>query len=89
MNNHAELSKWRQQAQYETEVAQAAMERVKELEAERDALREAIAGLRKERGALREALKLFLAHSPEPECAIWRHIHSVARAALAQEQEES
>lgn len=31
---------------------------------------------------LRNALELFLTHSPEPECAIWRHVHAVARAAL-------
>lgn len=34
---------------------------------------------------LRNALELFLAHSPEPECAIWRHVHAVARAALSGE----
>ncbi|MHA3905189.1 hypothetical protein ACTPOE_16915 [Castellaniella sp. WN] len=34
---------------------------------------------------VRNALELFLAHSPEPECAIWRHVHDVARAALTQE----
>lgn len=38
----ADHDKWRQQAQYETEVAQAAMERVKELEAERDAMKAAL-----------------------------------------------
>jgi len=38
--------------------------------------------LRAENAALRNALELFLAHSPEPECAIWRHVHAVANAAL-------
>lgn len=33
---------------------------------------------------LRNALELFLSHSPEPGCAIWRHVHDVARAALSQ-----
>ena len=42
-----------------------------------------------ERDRLRDALELFLAHSPEPECAVWRHVHAVARDALAQEQGES
>lgn len=37
---------------------------------------------------LRDALELFLAHSPEPECAIWRHVHAVARAALSGESHD-
>jgi len=32
---------------------------------------------------LLRSLKLFLAHSSEPECAIWRHVHGVAHAAIA------
>ena len=29
------------------------------------------------------ALQLYLAHAPEPECAIWRHVQQKARAAIA------
>lgn len=43
-----------------------------------------IAALRAERDRLRNALELFITHSPEPECAIWRHVHDVARTALSQ-----
>lgn len=42
-----------------------------------------IVALRAERDRLRNALELFISHSPEPECAIWRHVHDVARAALS------
>ena len=38
----ADHDQWRQQAQYETDVAQAACERVKEVEADRDRLRDAV-----------------------------------------------
>ena len=44
-----------------------------------------ITALRAERDSLRNALELFITHSPEPECAIWRHVHDVARAALSGE----
>lgn len=32
--------------------------------------------------AMRGALELYLAHAPEPECAIWRHVQQKAIAAL-------
>lgn len=32
--------------------------------------------------AMRGALELYLAHAPEPECAIWRHVQQKAFAAL-------
>ena len=32
---------------------------------------------------LLEALQLYVAHSPEPECAIWRYVQNTARAAIA------
>ena len=32
---------------------------------------------------LLNALRLFVAHSAPPECAIWRHVDDVARAAIA------
>lgn len=44
-----------------------------------------VAALLADYDRLRNALELFLAHSPEPECAIWRHVHDTARAALAQD----
>lgn len=34
--------------------------------------------------AMRGALELYLAHAPEPECAIWRHVQQKARAALSE-----
>lgn len=52
----ADHDKWRQQAQYETEVTQAAMERVKELEAEMDALKAALAQVRPVIASDRQAL---------------------------------
>ena len=51
-----------------------------------DAADEAAAELRRlyaENAELLEALQLYLAHAPEPECAIWRHVQARARAAIA------
>jgi len=38
---------------------------------------------------LLKALELFLAHSSEPECAIWRYVHEVAHAAIAKSEERA
>ena len=38
--------------------------------------------LRDNLDAMRGALELYLAHAPEPECAIWRHVQQKAIAAL-------
>lgn len=42
----------------------------------------AIRALLADLDAMRGALELYLAHAPEPECAIWRHVQQKAIAAL-------
>lgn len=74
----ADHDTYRRQAQHETDVAHAAFERVKALEAERDVLRE----------ALTECLRVNETDAGA-DVAVWANAMLVARAALAQGQGEA
>lgn len=74
----ADHDTYRRQDQHETDVAHAAFERVKALEAERDALRE----------ALTECLRVNETDAGS-DVAVWANAMLVARAALSQGQGEA
>jgi len=73
---------WRQQARYETDVAQAACERVKEVEVDRDRLRDVLQSII-EPGWLSDALQSGSTTRLAKEIVDMKRR---ARAALAQEQ---